>query len=58
MVGVPAAGVTEANAERCEAAARHLRWDGEQLHIRGKDGTERVVVPWVDRKKLVRQLAA
>ena len=55
---MPAAGVTEANAERCEAAARHLRWDGEQLHIRGKDGTERVVVPWVDRKKLVRQLAA
>ncbi len=35
VTGVPAEGVSEANAARCVAAAKHLRWDGERLFIKG-----------------------
>ena len=55
---MPKEGVSDKNRERCEAAAAHLRWDGESLFIRGKDGMERRVVPWCDRRPLVEKLAA
>ena len=58
VVGVPLDGVNHQNQLRCEAAAQHLRWDGENLYIRGKDGTERSVVPWADRRELVKELAS
>jgi hypothetical protein len=57
VIGVPQHDISTHNQERCEAAALHLRWDGQQLYIRGRDGTERVVVPWCDRRELVRELA-
>jgi hypothetical protein len=57
VVGVHAAGISEANRERCEAAAAHFRWDGGRLHVRGQDGGERLVVPWGERRGLVRKLA-
>jgi hypothetical protein len=48
VIGVPLDGVNHQN---------QLRWDGENLYIRGKDGTERSVVPWADRRELVKELA-
>ena len=58
VIGVPKSGISTQNEERCTAAAQHLRWDGDKLHIKGKDGCERLVVPWCDRRKLVHDLAA
>jgi hypothetical protein len=58
VVGVARPGVDDVTKARCEAAARHFRWDGEKLHIRGQDGMEREVVPWGRRKRLVREVAA
>ena len=58
VVGVPRPGEDEATVQRCQAAAQHFRWDGERLFVRGRDGEERQVVPWCDRKALVRELAA
>ena len=58
VIGVPKHIISSQNSERCEAAAEHLRWDGENLFIKGKDSMERRVVPWCDRRKLVRKLAA
>jgi Integrase zinc binding domain len=58
VIGVPQHDISSQNQERCEAAAEHLRWDGENLFIKGKDGMERRVVPWCDRRKLVRKLAS
>ncbi len=58
VTGVPADGITTMNRARCEVAAQHLRWDGSRLYIRGRDGEERQVVPWCDRRRLVADLAA
>jgi hypothetical protein len=57
VIGVPAEGLSEANVARCAAAARHLRWDGERLFIKGQDGEERWVVPWRERKELIKWMA-
>ena len=53
VIGVPQEGISTQNQERCTIVAQHLRWDGDKLHIKGKDGCERWVVPWCDRRKLV-----
>jgi hypothetical protein len=41
VVGVEAADISMQNAEHCKAAAQHLRWDGERLWVRGREGEER-----------------
>ena len=57
VIGVQAEGLSEANEARCAAAARHLRWDGERLFIKGQDGEERWVVPWRERRELIKAMA-
>ena len=57
VVGVPAEGLAEANAARCVAAAKHLRWDGERLFIKGHDGEAIWVGPWRERKGLINAMA-
>jgi hypothetical protein len=56
VIGTAAQGTTESNQARCQSAAAHLRWDGTKLHIRGLNGTEREVVPWCDRRSLIKDL--
>lgn len=58
VVGTHLPNITEQNKQRCITAAQHIRWDGDKLYIRGWEGTERLVVPWCDRKALVTNLAA
>jgi hypothetical protein len=57
VIGVPAEGLLETNAARCAAADNYLRWDGEHLFIKVQDGEERWVVPWPERRELVKYMA-
>lgn len=58
VIGAPEMGLSEANKVRCRASASHLRWDGDRLFIKGNRGEECHVIPWKDRKKLIRDMAA
>ena len=57
VIGTPLMSISPANEARCIDAAKHLRWSGDQLFIRGQGGEERLVVPWKDRRKLIKDMA-